>query len=104
MPADWGVADDLQASSQDMSALATRMGAQLLGVRNTAFTVGEQRVQLNTIIAATPGDAESVMRYLLTIKTEEALLRRGTTIYEFVGPDAVLPLIRRGRQHLEGQS
>jgi hypothetical protein len=100
MPADWQAVNDYLVTPQQLAGLASRMSARLLGVRNTFYTVGGRRVQLNTIIAASPPDAERVMAYMLTIKSEDALLRRGTTVYEFVGPNEVTDLIRAGRQHL----
>lgn len=100
MPADWRITSDVLVTPQQLAGFASRMNAQLLGVRNAVYTVGARRVQLNTIVAASPSDAERVMAYLLTIKSEEALLRRGSTVFEFVGPNEVMDLIRAGRQHL----
>jgi hypothetical protein len=34
------------------------------------------------------------------MKSEEALVRKGLIVYEFVGKNDVLPLIAEGRQHL----
>ncbi len=104
MPATWQLEQNDLASADDVSSMGSRMGAQLLGVRNTVYTVDGQRVQVNTIITASPVDAENAMRFLLTLKSEEALLRRGTTVYEFVGQNDVLPHIRAGREHLESHS
>ena len=100
MPADWQIVLDAQVTPQRLAEFESRMSARLLGFRDTIYTVGGRRVQINTIIAASPADAERVMSYLLTGKSEEALLRRGTTVYEFVGPNEVMDLIRAGRQHL----
>ena len=37
---------------------------------------------------------------LKSMKSEEALVRKGLIVYEFVGENDVLPLIAEGRQHL----
>lgn len=52
-------------------------------------------MKLNTVVAAT--DADAIMKALEGMKSEEALLRRGRIIYEFVGTNDVLPEIREGR-------
>jgi hypothetical protein len=46
-------------------------------------------------------NAEKLMAKLKSMKTEEALLQKGTTVYEFVGENDVLPLIAEGRKHLD---
>jgi len=37
------------------------------------------------------------------MKGEEGLLRNGLVVYEFVGPNDVLPMIAEGRKHLDSQ-
>jgi hypothetical protein len=54
-------------------------------------------VKLNTIVATTGADADSIMEALKGMKSEEAFVLRGRIIYEFVGTNDVLPEIRDGR-------
>jgi hypothetical protein len=41
------------------------------------------------------------MASILKMKSEQAILRVGLTIYEFVGKNDVLPLIGAGKAHLQ---
>jgi hypothetical protein len=43
------------------------------------------------------------MTKLKSIKAQEALLRKGLIVYEFVGQNDVLPLIAEGRNHLDSK-
>jgi hypothetical protein len=79
------------------------MNAVLLGVRNTSFEVEGLRIKVNTLIAAGPADAERAIRYLKDVKSEQALLQRGATIYEFNGTNEIDHLIPVGRQPLGAQ-
>jgi hypothetical protein len=102
MPAHWEVAFDFQVPVEQVKAMSEKLGADLTSVRNTAYDVNGKRVQVNAIITPDSGSAEKLMTALRSMKTEEALLRKGLTIYEFVGQNDVLPAIAEGRAHLDG--
>jgi len=104
MPPEWKVVDDFLVTASELKQFSSRMNADLVGVRNTSFDVQGLRVQVNTVVAASPADAEHVMDYMKGIKSEQALLLRGTTVYEFVGTSEVNHLIPVGRQHLSEAS
>jgi hypothetical protein len=100
MPAHWKVVTDDLLQEQQVQTIGARLGADLNGVRNTTYAVNGKLVQLNVLAAADSNNAEKLMTALRSIKTEEALLRKGTVVYEFVGENDVLPLIMEGRSHL----
>ena len=104
MPAGWEVVEDLQLHPSTVEQIGSKMDAELLGVRNTVYEVRGLRIKVNTLIAASPEDAEKVMDFFLSIKPKGGSLQRGTTIYEFVGNNEVNHLARQGRLHLEQQS
>ena len=97
MPPHWKVTSDIDIGAADNEPVAKRLGGQVSALRNTTYDVGGKQVKLNTIVAATDGDADAIMEALEAMKSEEALVRRGLIIYEFVGTNDVLPEIRGGK-------
>ena len=101
MPANWKIISDWSVPAQQVSAMSAKLGADLSSVRNTVYDVNGHRVQLNLIVTPDPANAAKLMNKLKSIKTEEALLRKGLAIYEFVGQNDALPAIAQGRKHLQ---
>ncbi|MBI4236842.1 MAG: hypothetical protein HY696_00315 [Deltaproteobacteria bacterium] len=101
MPTHWKVISDHPAPAAEVKTIGLQLHAALRSVRNTIYEVNGRRVQLNVIVAADTGNAEKLLTTLKTMKTADSLLRKGGTVYEFVGPNDVLPLILEGRKHLE---
>jgi len=97
MPSHWKVVSDIDFGPADIAPVAQRLGAKVSALRNATYDVGGKQLKLNTIVAATEADADSIMGALTAMKSAEALVRRGRTIYEFVGTNEVLPEIRKGR-------
>jgi hypothetical protein len=97
MPSHWKVTSDIDFAAADIEPVAQRLGGEVIALRNTTYDVGGKQVKLNTIVAATGADADSIMEALKEMKSEEAFVRRGRIIYEFVGTNDVLPEIRDGR-------
>jgi hypothetical protein len=97
MPAHWKVTSDIDFAAADIQPVAQRLGGTISALRNTTYEVGGRQVKLNTIVAATDADADSIMEALRGMKSEEAFVRRGRIIYEFVGANDVLSEIRAGR-------
>lgn len=104
MPAHWKIISDFQAPPEQVTIISNRLGANLKSVRNTIYDVEGKRVQINVTVSSDAGSAELLMTKLRSMKTEEALLKKGLVIYEFVGQNDVLPLIAEGRAHLERSS
>ena len=103
MPSGWQVVEDFLADPAELSNFESQMKADLLGVRNTSYEVEGLRIKVNTIIAASPADAEQAMNFMKNLKSEQALLQKGTTLYEFVGTNEINHLIPVGKQHLESR-
>ena len=97
MPSHWTVVQDVNFAAADIKPVAARLGAKVSALRNTTYDVGGQPLKLNTIVAATPADAEAIMAALGQMKPDEFFVRRGLLIYEFVGADVVIPEMRTGR-------
>ena len=72
-------------------------------MRNTIYAVNGKRVQLNTIVARDAASADEVMRSMREMKPDDFLLRKGLTLYEFVGMDEALPEMRAGRAHIQAE-
>ena len=101
MPPHWRVMTDFQVPADQVKTMSNRLGANLVGVRNTVYDVDGKRVQINTIVTLDAENAEKLIIKLRTMKAEETLLQKGLTIYEFVGQNDALSWIAEGRQHLE---
>jgi hypothetical protein len=97
MPSHWKVISDTDFDAADIEPVAQRLGGKISALRNTTYDVGGKPVKLNTIVATSEADADSIMKALRGMKSEEAFVRRGQIIYEFVGANDVLPEIREGR-------
>jgi hypothetical protein len=100
MPAHWKVISDFNVPEGQVKAMSRKLGADLDGVRNTVYDVNGKRVQINVIITPDSSNAENLMIKLRSIKSDDALLRKGLVVYEFVGRNDVLSLIAEGRNYL----
>ncbi|MCK5799538.1 MAG: hypothetical protein KAI47_20245, partial [Deltaproteobacteria bacterium] len=100
MPSTWKVQTDAAISAAKIQGIAKHLGGAIQALRNTVYTVGAARVQINTIIAASGDDAKKIVATLGRMKRSDTFLRRGAVIYEFVGNNAALPTIKAGRAHL----
>ena len=103
MPAEWKVVSDFDVPAEQAKPIARNLGVKLSSLRNTLYDVNGKSVQLNVIITPDQANADKLMTKLRTMKGEVALLRKGLTVYEFVGKNDVLPLIAEGRKHLESK-
>jgi hypothetical protein len=65
------------------------------------YPVNGKKVQINVINTPDLWNAEKLMTKLKSMKSEEALLQKELTVYEFVGQNDVLSLIAEGRKHLD---
>jgi hypothetical protein len=101
MPMHWKVVSDFSVPTEQVKAISIKLGANLSSVRNTIYDVIGKRVQINVIVARDSVNAEKLMMKLKSIKAEEALLRKGLVIYEFVGLNDVLSVIAEGREYLD---
>ncbi len=84
-----------------VASMADKLGAEIESLRNTTYDVDGKRVQLNVIVAPDSDNAKKLMAKLKSMKSELGLLRKGLTIYEFVGKNDALPKIAEGLKHLE---
>jgi hypothetical protein len=103
MPAGWNVVSDFDAPAEQTKTIGRNLGVNLTSLRNTVYEVRGKRVQVNVLIVADAEAADRLMAKLRTMKGEEALLRKALVVYEFVGPNDVLPMIAEGREHLDSQ-
>jgi hypothetical protein len=103
MPAYWKVIADHVVPPEQVKIVSAKLGAELKAIRNTIYTIDGRRVQINVIVPVDAANAEKLMAGLAAMKSEEALLRKGSVVYEFVGRNNVLPLIAEGREHLASQ-
>ena len=101
MPTNWNVVTNFQVPLDQVRSMGDRLGATLSNVQNIIYNVDGKRIQINVILTPDPENAEKLMEKLKSMKTEEALLRKGLTVYEFVGQNDVLPMIVEGRKYLE---
>lgn len=103
MPAGWKIISDFQVPTEQVKAMSCKLGAHVSSVRNTVYDVKGKRVQLNVIVTPDSRNAEKLMMKLRSMKSDDALLRKGLIVYEFVGENDVLPLISQGRNYLESK-
>lgn len=103
MPVHWKVISDSHVPPEQVKTMSGKLNADLRSVRNTVYDVNGRRVQINVIVAADRENAEKLIVKLRSIKSGEALLPKDRIVYEFVGPNDVLPVIAEGRKHLESR-
>jgi hypothetical protein len=101
MPIHWKVTSDYMVPAEKVNAMSIKLGARLRSVRNTVYDVNGKRVQLNVIVTPDNKNVEKLMTKLRSMKSEEGLLQKGLIVYEFVGQNDVLPVIKEGRKHLD---
>ena len=103
MPSNWKVISDFQVPAEQIKEMSTKLGADLSGVRNIVYDVNGERVQINVIVTPDAVNAEKLMARLRSMKTDQALLQKELTVYEFVGQNDVLPLIAEGRKYIDSK-
>mgnify|MGYP001821282679 CR=1 FL=1 len=97
MPAHWTVVSDESFAAVDIQPVAASLGGKISALRNTTYDVGGKPIKLNTIVAATATDADTIMAALGQMKPEEWFVRNGLVIYEFVGANDVQSEMRDAR-------
>jgi hypothetical protein len=100
MPSGWEVVSDASFAPEDIQPVAKKLGADVSALRNTVYEVDGKRIQLNLIVAPDDENASRILEALRGLKPEEFLLRKGLTVYEFVGKNEAIPEMRAGRAHL----
>jgi hypothetical protein len=103
MPSHWKVISDFPVPAEQVKAMSAKLDADLSGVRNTVYDVNGKRVQINVIVTPDEASAEKLMTKLRTMKSGEALLQKGLTVFEFVGQNDVAALIAEGRKHIDSK-
>jgi hypothetical protein len=95
LPPGWQVRNEAATSPDQTAAVGRRLGVRLNGLTNTVLSVEGQRLQVNTMTAASEEDAARLYQKLLTMHwgCSAFVLRDGLRVVEFVG-DSV-PLARR---------
>lgn len=100
MPEHWTIVSDQAFAPADIRPISEKLGGQITALRNTVYAVGTNTVRLNTIVAATPADADAIMDVIGGMKPSEWFVRQELVIYEFVANDAALDDMRAGRTML----
>ena len=102
MPGHWTVVIDMSFPADEVKKVGNNLGGKLASLRNPVYEVNGKSVQLNTIVAIDEANADKIMIRVRDMKPDEAILRRGVIIYEFVcASDAILEM-REGNAHLQG--
>jgi hypothetical protein len=104
MPAHWKVTSDISLGEAEVKRISAKLGGQMVALRNTSYEVDGRKVKLNTLVAATAADGDKLYNSLKKIKPEDFLLRKGLTIYEFVGSNDAIPAMRAGRARIQSQT
>jgi hypothetical protein len=91
---------DLAVPAARIREIEGKLGGRIAALRNTVYEVSGRTVQLNTIVAADPADAEKLFTALSAVKPAYALVQKGAIVYELVGPDEATEDIRRARAAL----
>ena len=96
VPWTWTVQWDTLLPDAQLVDFSTKLGGKLSGLRNTRFDVGEGKtVQINALSAASASDAEVIFARIAQSKPKEFVVRRDNVVFEFVGKNEVLPMIRK---------
>jgi len=96
VPWTWTVQWDMLLPDAQLVDFSTKLGGKLSGLRNTRFDVGEGKtVQINALSAASASDAEVIFARIAQSKPKEFVVRRDNVVFEFVGKNEVLPMIRK---------
>jgi hypothetical protein len=96
----WTVKSDNVVPAKDIAPIAKRLGANITALRNTVYDVAGKRIQINVIVVADASDGDKVVASLTQMKPAWSVLRRGTTIYEFVGQNDAIDLMKKAREQL----
>ena len=104
MPSSWLITANSKIPSTQISTISKKLGGEVASLRKTIYEVHGKPVQMNTIVANDFSSANRIWASLLTIKSKVALLRQGSTIYEFIGTNDVLPEINAGKAHLQANT
>jgi hypothetical protein len=96
VPWTWTVQWDMLLPDTQLTDFSAKLGGKLSGLRNTRFDVGDGKtVQINALAAASSTDADVIFARIAQSKPKEFLVRRGNVVYEFVGKNDVIPMIRK---------
>ena len=88
VPTGWKVLNDSNPSHNEREFLEIegRLKGRVKGMRVTTYEVEGKRVQLITIVPMSAAEGDKIYRILANTKQPWSYLRKGDTLYEFVGP------------------
>jgi hypothetical protein len=103
MPAHWEVISDVAIAPGAIKPISSKLGGEIIALRNTRYKVSGKTIQLNTILPADTDAADAVMVALKKMKSEIAMVRTDRIIYEFVCGNEALPELDAARALLTGR-
>lgn len=101
MPAGWSLRSDWVVPDDQRQAISDKLGAPILGLRNTVYDAAGERVQLNVLLAADVAGAQALVATLRGMKSDEALVRRGRVVYELVAGNSAQAQVAEAHTLLE---
>jgi hypothetical protein len=98
----WTVKSDDVIPAAKVAEIAKKLGGKLISLRNTVYDVKGEKVQVNVMAAADAGEADKLVASLTKNKAAWSVVRKGTTIYEFVGGPKANDVIKKASATLSG--
>jgi hypothetical protein len=85
LPAAWVVKADNEIPREKIFEVEYRLEGKIKALRNTVYEVNGKKVQLNTIVPASPNEGDKIIRILGNMKAQYSYVRKADVIYELVG-------------------
>ena len=99
----WTVKADGVASPESIVPIAKRLGAKISALRNVIYEVGWKRIQINVLLVADGADADAAVASLTKMKPAWSIVRKGTTLYEFVGKNDAIDAMKKASEQLSAR-
>jgi hypothetical protein len=98
----WTVKSDDVIPQAKVAEIAKKLGGKISALRNTVYDVKGEKVQVNVMAAADAAEADKLIVSLTKNKAAWSCVRKGTTIYEFVGGPKATDVIKKASATLSG--
>ena len=98
----WTVKSDEVISASKTAQISKKLGAKVTALRNTIYTVKGKKVQVNVMVAASDAEADKLVASLSKSKAPWSSVRKGITVYEFVGDNKASEEMKKASASLSG--
>ncbi len=99
----WTVKSDDVVAAAKTEQIAKKLGGKITALRNTVYDVKGEKIQVNVMTTPDAAEGDKLVAAITKNKAPWSCVRKGTTIYEFVGANSAVDAMKKASTTLSGK-